>query len=118
MGPTIPCSPPNPKIVSNLISWPHNPFSTGVSFKVWSSDNLSTWTNVTNNADISDQNFVKYTFIRVTRSASSVWKYRPRDNPQCTSHPFPNAPEAVAAMPPPSRAEPPEKNPMHRRSNG
>ena len=53
----------NPQIVANLISWPRNPFATGVSFKVWSSDNLSTWTNVTNNADISNPNFVKYSVL-------------------------------------------------------
>ena len=50
----------NPQIVGSLISWPRNPFATGVSFKVWSSDNLSTWMDVTNNADISNKNFVKY----------------------------------------------------------
>ena len=68
---------PNSQIVSTLISWPRNRFATGVSFKVWSSDNLSTWTNVTSNADISDQNFVKYTvtpgdpkrFVRLEISA-------------------------------------------------
>ena len=53
----------NPQIVGSLISWPRNPFATGVSFKVWSSDNLSTWTNVTNNADISNPNFVKYSVL-------------------------------------------------------
>lgn len=52
---------PNPQIISDLISWPRNPFATGVSFRVLSSDNLSTWTNVTATADISDPNFVKYT---------------------------------------------------------
>lgn len=51
---------PNPQIVSSLISWPRDRFATGVSFKVWRSDNLSTWIDVTSNADLTDPNFVKY----------------------------------------------------------
>jgi hypothetical protein len=54
---------PNPQIVSDLITWPRDRFATGVSFKVWRSDNLSTWQDVTLDADITDQNSVKYMVV-------------------------------------------------------
>jgi hypothetical protein len=46
---------------SRVVSWPRDPAATGVSFKVWSSTNLATWTDVTAGADTSDPDFVKYT---------------------------------------------------------
>ncbi len=51
----------NPGIVSGVITWPRDPFATGVTFKVWSSSDLSVWTNVTGSADTSDPFSVKYT---------------------------------------------------------
>ncbi len=51
----------NPVPVGTLITWPRDPAATGVSFKVWSSDNLSAWTDVTGSADTSDPASVKYT---------------------------------------------------------
>jgi hypothetical protein len=44
-----------------VVSWPRDPAATGVTFKVWSSTDLATWTDVTAGADTSDPNFVKYT---------------------------------------------------------
>jgi hypothetical protein len=32
------------------VTWPHNEAATGASFKVWTSDNLSTWTDKTADA--------------------------------------------------------------------
>jgi hypothetical protein len=61
MGATGSSFTPNPPPVANLISWPRSPYATGVTFKVWSSDNLSTWTDVTGSADTSNPAFVKYT---------------------------------------------------------
>lgn len=61
MGETGSSQTPNPGPVANLISWPRSPYTTGTSFKVWSSNDLSSWTDVTGSTDTSDPNFVKYT---------------------------------------------------------
>ncbi len=46
---------------SRVVSWPRDPAATGVTFKVWSTTDLATWTDVTAGADTSDPDFVKYT---------------------------------------------------------
>jgi hypothetical protein len=53
----------NPAPVNGVISWPRDPDTTGVSFKVWTSETLAadSWLDVTVDADLSDTNFVKYT---------------------------------------------------------
>lgn len=44
-----------------VVTWPRDPAATGVSFRILSSNDLSTWTDVTGAADTSDPNSVKYT---------------------------------------------------------
>lgn len=44
-----------------VVTWPRDPSASGVSFKILSSADLSTWTDVTGAADVSDPNSVKYT---------------------------------------------------------
>ena len=61
MGQTGSSFTANPQPVAGVVSWPRDPSATGATFKVWSSPNLSTWTDVTASADTSDPNFVKYT---------------------------------------------------------
>lgn len=62
MGETGSTFTANPQPDSNrIVSWPRDPAATGVTFKVLSSTNLATWTDVTAGADTSDPNFVKYT---------------------------------------------------------
>lgn len=53
----------NPAPVNGVISWPRDPDTTGVTFKVWTSETLAadSWLDVTFDADLSDPNFVKYT---------------------------------------------------------
>jgi hypothetical protein len=54
---------------NKLVSWPRDPNASGVSFKVWKSETLAagSWVDVTGDADISDQNFVKYTLPAATK---------------------------------------------------
>lgn len=61
MGQTGSSFTANPQPVAGVVSWPRDPSATGATFKVWSSPNLSNWTDVTASADTSDPNFVKYT---------------------------------------------------------
>ena len=51
----------NPPLNDGVVTWPRSPWTTGVSFKVLSSVNLTTWDDVTLSADTSDPAFVKYT---------------------------------------------------------
>ena len=61
MGETGSTFTANPQPVSGIVSWPHSAAAAGVTFKVWSSTDLATWTNVTASADVSNPAFVKYT---------------------------------------------------------
>jgi hypothetical protein len=61
MGETGSTFTANPQPVAGVITWPRSPAATGVSFRVWSSDNLSSWTDVTASADTSSPDSVKYT---------------------------------------------------------
>ncbi|MEO7099413.1 MAG: hypothetical protein ABI162_08630 [Luteolibacter sp.] len=65
MGETGSTFTANPQPVSGIVSWPHSAAAAGVTFKVWSSTDLATWTNVTANADVSNPAFVKYTLPTV-----------------------------------------------------
>jgi hypothetical protein len=49
----------NPQLVGGLISWPHSPAATGITFRVLSSTNLTIWADVTGEADDSN-GFLKY----------------------------------------------------------
>lgn len=51
---------PQPNAVG-LISWPRDPAATDAAFMVWTSPDLSFWTDVTASADVSDPNSVKFT---------------------------------------------------------
>jgi hypothetical protein len=54
----------NPAPVNGVISWPRDPFATGISFKVWKSATLATdsWEEITTGElDLSDPGFVKFT---------------------------------------------------------
>lgn len=60
MGQTGSSFTPNPQPVGGVIAWPHSAAAFGATFKVWISDNLSTWTDKTTDAtDIGG--FVTYT---------------------------------------------------------
>ena len=61
MGQTGSSFTANPQAVARVVSWPRNPAATGVTFKVWTSPDLSSWIDVTASAAISDPNYVKYT---------------------------------------------------------
>lgn len=61
MGATGSTFTANPQPVGGIVSWPHSAVASGVSFKVWASPDLATWTDVTASADVSDPAFVKYT---------------------------------------------------------
>ena len=61
MGETGSTFTTNPQPVGRTVSWPHSAAATGVTFKVWISQDLANWTNVTVNADVSNPAFVKYT---------------------------------------------------------
>lgn len=47
MGQTGSSFTSNPQLVNGLISWPHDANAVGVSCKVWTSENLADWTDVT-----------------------------------------------------------------------
>jgi len=51
----------NPPLIGGVVAWPRSPWATGVSFQVLTSVNLTSWDDVTVNADTSDPAFVKYT---------------------------------------------------------
>ncbi len=44
----------NPQLVGGLISWPHSSAATGITFRVLTSPDLNTWTDVTGDADDSN----------------------------------------------------------------
>lgn len=56
---------PNPQAVAGLISWPHSSAAVGASFKVWTSESLTTWTDVTLDA-VDSAGTVKYTIPTIT----------------------------------------------------
>ncbi len=60
MGQTGSSFTPNPQPVSGVINWPHSAAAFGATFKVWISDNLSTWTDKTADA-VDSGGFVTYT---------------------------------------------------------
>ncbi|RYD22456.1 MAG: hypothetical protein EOP88_07960, partial [Verrucomicrobiaceae bacterium] len=60
MGQTGSTFTPNPQVVAGTITWPHSAAATGVTWRVWSSENLSSWTDVTASAVDSDGT-LKYT---------------------------------------------------------
>lgn len=61
MGETGSSFTANPTPVNGTITWPRDASATGASFRILASENLSSWTDVTASADISDPNSVKYT---------------------------------------------------------
>jgi hypothetical protein len=60
MGQTGSSFTPNPQPVGGVIAWPHSATAVGATFKVWISDNLSTWTDKTVDA-VDAGGFVTYT---------------------------------------------------------
>lgn len=56
---------PNPQVISGMVSWPHSATATGITHRVWTSDNLSTWEDVTDDAVDSDGT-LKYTLPTAT----------------------------------------------------
>ncbi|MGL5018198.1 MAG: hypothetical protein ACRDBP_08705, partial [Luteolibacter sp.] len=60
MGQTGSSFTANPQPVGGVITWPHSASAYGATFKVWISDNLSTWTNKTADA-VDAGGFVTYT---------------------------------------------------------
>jgi hypothetical protein len=62
MGQTGSSFTANPQPVAGIITWPRDPASTGVTFRVVTSPNLSTWTDVTSTPAVntSNPNFVSY----------------------------------------------------------
>ena len=60
MGQTGSSFTPNPQPVGGVITWPHSATAYGATFKVWISDNLSTWLNKTEDA-VDAGGFVTYT---------------------------------------------------------
>ncbi len=61
MGETGSSFTANPQPVANVVSWPRSSIATGVTFRVFTSSDLSSWTDVTANADTSNPAFVRYT---------------------------------------------------------
>lgn len=59
MGETGSSFTANPQPVGGLVKWPHSATATGATFKVWTSDNLSTWTDKTADA-VDSGGFVSY----------------------------------------------------------
>ncbi len=61
---------PTPAPVDGVITWPRDPFATGVSFKVWKSTTLAadSWEIVPEEElDLSSPNSVKYTLPEATK---------------------------------------------------
>ena len=56
---------PNPQVVAGVVTWPHSSAATGVSFKVRTSQNLSTWTDVTASV-VNSGGTLKYTLPTTT----------------------------------------------------
>lgn len=52
---------PNPQPVAGVISYPHPAATPGATYKVWTSPDLSAWTDVTAGVDLTTPGFVKYT---------------------------------------------------------
>lgn len=61
MGQTGSSFTANPQPEGNVVSWPRNPAASNASFQVWSSSDLSFWSDVTASTDLSYPNFVKLT---------------------------------------------------------
>jgi hypothetical protein len=64
MGGTGSSFTPNPRVAGGKVSWPHDAGATGVTYKVWTSGNLTTWTDVTG-ATVDEAGFVTYTLPTV-----------------------------------------------------
>lgn len=60
MGQTGSTFTPNPPLIAGVVTWPHSATATGITWRVWTSENLSSWTDVTANAVDSDGT-LKYT---------------------------------------------------------
>jgi hypothetical protein len=53
---------PNPKVdAAGVITYPHPAATPGATYKVWTSPDLSAWTDVTADVDLTTPGFVKYT---------------------------------------------------------
>lgn len=52
---------PNPQPVDGVVSYPHPSATPGATYKVWTSPDLSAWTDVTAAIDLTTPGFVKYT---------------------------------------------------------
>jgi hypothetical protein len=51
---------PNPQPVAGVISYPHPAATPGATYKIWTSPDLSVWTDVTADVDLATPGFVKY----------------------------------------------------------
>ena len=60
MGATGSTFTANPQLVGGTVIWPRDP-SANATFRVWTSENLVDWDDVTGDADTSDPNQVSYT---------------------------------------------------------
>lgn len=60
MGQTTPGFTVNPSIIDGSVTWPRDASATGVTYKVWSSQDLATWTDVTADA-MEIEGAVRYT---------------------------------------------------------
>ncbi len=60
MGQTGSTFTPHPVPVGSLLSWPHSATATGITYKVWTSPNLTTWTDVTEST-VDSEGTLKYT---------------------------------------------------------
>ncbi|MEY4243612.1 MAG: hypothetical protein RLZZ245_1197 [Verrucomicrobiota bacterium] len=65
MGETSAAFTANPSVVNGSISWPRDASATGVTYKIWTSDDLSTWADVTASA-IESEGLVSYTLPTTT----------------------------------------------------
>ena len=66
MGETGSSFTPNPAPINGVVTWPRGPYVDPNAFKVWTSENLSLWTDVTDSADVSDPAAVKFTIPTAT----------------------------------------------------
>lgn len=60
MGQTGSTFTPNPPLIAGVVTWPHSATATGITWRVWISENLSSWTDVTANA-VDSEGTLKYT---------------------------------------------------------
>jgi hypothetical protein len=51
----------NPESVDGLVTWPRSPIATGLSYKIWTSEDLTSWTDATAGVDASDPALLQYT---------------------------------------------------------